>query len=301
MPKKIKKGGDISDLSGKIERRNADLDFFKQQGALANTDEKEIINRQIESMENKLRPLTKYKNRKQDINMFQGMLPEYPPNMRGDIETKIRELELENQTLEAEILRPSVPACAPQLPSVKILLTDLDNTLLTNVQKEAQPRYSRYNVLPFAETKFEHDAPVPDIDIVTTQEILQFLHRVSIDPNILWFVVSAGRNDEKLQNLIGYGLANGLELKYDNPGTEFGLKDKKSAVDEILRSVSQTHQVDPRNVLFIDDEEDKIQNVSELGVNVLPVDGGYFQLLDWWSPTMMTPMNVTQASEFLFN
>jgi len=301
MPKKIKKGGDISDLSGKIERRHADLDFFKQQEALANTDEKEIINRQIESMENKLRPLTKYKNRKQDINMFQGMLPEYPPNMRGDIETKIRELELENQMLEVEILRPSAPACAPQLPSVKVLLTDLDNTLLTNVQKEAHPRYSRYHVLPFAETKFEHDSPVPDIDIVTTQEILQFLHRVSIDPNILWFVVSAGRNDEKLQNLIGYGLANGLELKYDNPGTEFGLKDKKSAVDQILRSVSQTHHVDPKNVLFIDDEEDKIQNVSELGVNVLPVDGGYFQLLDWWSPTMMTPMNVTQASEFLFN
>jgi len=303
MPKKIKKGGDISDLSGKIERRNADLDFFKQQGALANTDEKEIINRQIESMENKLRPLTKYKNRKQDINMFQGMLPEYPSDMRGDIETKIRELELENQMLEAEIMGVSLRPgpSEPQLPSVKILLTDLDNTLLTNVQKEAQPRYSRYNVLPFAETKFEHDAPVPDIDIVTTQEILQFLHRVSIDPNILWFVVSAGRNDEKLRNLISYGLANGLELKYDNPGTEFGLKDKKAAVDEILRSVSQTHNVDPRNVLFIDDEEDKIQNVSELGVNVLQVDGGYFQLLDWWSPTMMTPMNVTQASEFLFN
>jgi hypothetical protein len=298
MPKKIKKGGDISNLSGKIERRNADLDFFKQQEALANTDEKEIINRQIESMENKLRPLTKYKNRKQDINMFQGMLPEYPSDMRGDIETKIRELELENQMLEAEILRPSAPACAPQLPPVKILLTDLDNTLLTNVQKEAQPRYSRYNILPFAETKFEHDAPIPDIDIVTTQEILQFLHRVSIDPNILWFVVSAGRNDEKLQNLIGYGLANGLELKYDNPGTEFGLKDKKAAVDGILRSVSQTHHVDPKNVLFIDDEEDKIQKVSELGVNVLPVDGGYFQLLDWWSPTMMTPMNITQASGF---
>ena len=207
--------------------------------------------------------------------------------------------------LEAEImgvsLRPGPFVCSPQLPSVKILLTDLDNTLLTNVQKEAQPRYSRYNVLPFAETKFEHDAPVPDIDIVTTQETLQFLHRVSIDPNILWFVVSAGRNDEKLQNLIGYGLANGLELKYDNPGTEFGLKDKKSAVDQILRSVSQTHQVDPRNVLFIDDEEDKIQKVSELGVNVLQVDEGYFKLLDWWSPTMMTPNNVDQASEFLFN
>ena len=97
MPKKTKKGGNISDLSGKIERRNADLDFFKQQKELANTDEKIIIDRQIESIENKLRPLTKYKNRKQDINMFQGMLPEYLPNMRGDIETKIRDLELEKK------------------------------------------------------------------------------------------------------------------------------------------------------------------------------------------------------------
>ena len=52
-------GGDISNLSGKIARREADLGFFNEQRGHANTDERKMIDRQIESMENKVRPLKK--------------------------------------------------------------------------------------------------------------------------------------------------------------------------------------------------------------------------------------------------
>ena len=80
-------------------------------------------------------------------------------------------------------------------------------------------------------------------------------------------------------------------------GTEFGLKDKKSEVKTMLEIVGQNNNIE--NVLFIDDEEDKIQKVSELGVNVLPVDTDYYKLLDWWSPTMMAPNNVAQTRQIL--
>jgi hypothetical protein len=349
-------GGDISNLSGKIARREADLGFFNEQRGMANTDERKMIDRQIESMEGKVRPLKKYKNRKQDLDMFRGMLQDVPQDMKQDIQTKIRDLEQENEMLEAEIIgvrapvdltmpppppsnlsmmgRPQGPTAAPQLlpsappahtlgppPSyhaqsqqcvdprylsrpiakmrknVKVLLTDLDNTLITNVQKEASGRYAGYNVIPFAESKFEHTAPVPDIDIITTEEIINFLHMVSLDDNILWFIVSAGTNDVKLASLLKYANDSGRPLQYDNPGTEFGLKDKKSAVHAMLEIVGQNNNIE--NVLFIDDEEDKLQKVSELGVNVLPVDTDYYKLLDWWSPTMMTPNNVAQARQIL--
>ena len=352
-------GGDISNLSGKIARREADLGFFNEQRGHANTDERKMIDRQIESMENKVRPLKKYKNREQDLDMFRGMLQDVPQDMKQDIQTKIRDLEQENAMLEAEITgvrvpsaavdlsmpppppsnlsmmgRPQGPTAAPQLlpsappantlgqpPSyhaqsqqcvdprylsrpiaqmrknVKVLLTDLDNTLITNVQKEASCRYAGYNVVPFAESKFEHTAPVPDIDIITTEEIINFLHMVSLDDNILWFIVSAGTNDVKLASLLKYAKDSGRPLHYDNPGTEFGLKDKKSAVHTMLEIVGQNNTIE--NVLFIDDEEDKLQKVSELGVNALPVDTDYYKLLDWWSPTMMTPNNVAQARQIL--
>jgi hypothetical protein len=353
-------GGDISNLSGKIARREADLGFFNEQRGHANTDERKMIDRQIKSMENQVRPLKKYKNREQDLEMFRGMLQDVPTDMKQDIQTKIRDLEQENAMLEAEITgvrasvisavdltmpppppsnlsmmgRPQGPTAAPQLlpsappahtlgppPSyhaqsqqcvdprylsrpiaqmrknVKVLLTDLDNTLITNVQKEASCRYAGYNVVPFAESKFEHTAPVPDIDIITTEEIINFLHMVSLDDNILWFIVSAGANDVKLASLLKYANDSGRPLQYDNPGTEFGLKDKKSAVHTMLEIVGQNNTIE--NVLFIDDEEDKLQKVSELGVNVLPVDTDYYKLLDWWSPTMMTPNNVAQARQIL--
>jgi len=355
-------GGDISDLSGKIARREADLGFFNEQRGHANTDERKMIDRQIESMENKVRPLKKYKNREQDLDMFRGMIQDVPTDMKQDIQTKIRDLEQENAMLEAEITGvrapvisavdlsvpppppsnlsmmgrpqampgPTAPQLLPSAPpahtlgpppsyhaqsqqcvdprylsrpiaqmrkNVKVLLTDLDNTLLTNVQKEASGRYAGYNVIPFAESKFEHTAPVPDIDIITTEEIINFLHMVSLDDNILWFIVSAGRNDVKLASLLKYANDSGRPLQYNNPGTEFGLKDKKSAVHAMLEIVGQTNTIE--NVLFIDDEEDKLQKVSELGVNVLPVDTDYYKLLDWWSPTMMTPNNVAQARQIL--
>jgi len=355
-------GGDISDLSGKIARREADLGFFNEQRGHANTDERKMIDRQIESMENKVRPLKKYKNREQDLDMFRGMIQDVPTDMKQDIQTKIRDLEQENAMLEAEITGvrapvisavdlsvpppppsnlsmmgrpqampgPTAPQLLPSAPpahtlgpppsyhaqsqqcvdprylsrpiaqmrkNVKVLLTDLDNTLLTNVQKEASCRYAGYNVIPFAESKFEYTAPVPDIDIITTEEIINFLHMVSLDDNILWFIVSAGRNDVKLASLLKYANDSGRPLQYNNPGTEFGLKDKKSAVHAMLEIVGQTNTIE--NVLFIDDEEDKLQKVSELGVNVLPVDTDYYKLLDWWSPTMMTPNNVAQARQIL--
>ena len=353
MSKRIK-GGDISNLSDKISRRKADLDFFKQQLGYAGPDEKEIIERQIESLENKIRPLEKYKNRKQDINMFQGMVREYPSNM--DIQRKIQELEMENAMLETEILgrpvtnasdlqslssvqppttnmdrigrpqsmassllpsappayQPSGPPAyqappayqqpvvqqAPVKPNIKVLFTDLDNTLITNVDNQARDRYEYYKVERFSETNFEHGNAVPDIDIVTTEGILDLLHKVSVNENIFWFIISAGRNDNKLADLLDFARRKGKPLYYRNAGSEFGLKDKKRAVSEILGNLSRDYTIEKS--LFIDDEEDKLLSVNELpNIRVLPVESEYYKLLDWWTPMMMTPKNVDQAERFL--
>jgi len=369
MSKRIK-GGDISNLSDKISRRKADLDFFKQQLGYAGPDEKDIIERQMESLQNKIRPLEKYKNRKQDINMFQGMAREYPSNM--DIQRKIQELEMENAMLETEILgrpvtnasdlqslssvqppttnmdrmgrpqpmassllpsappayqvthgyQPSAPPAyqasappayqaspppayqqpvvqqAPVKPNIKVLFTDLDNTLITNVDNQARDRYEYYKVERFSETNFEHGNAVPDIDIVTTEGILDFLHKVSLNENIFWFIISAGRNDNKLADLLDFARRKGKPLYYRNAGSEFGLKDKKRAVSEILGNLSRDYTIEKS--LFIDDEEDKLLSVNELpNIRVLPVESEYYRLLDWWSPIMMTPKNVDQAERFL--
>jgi len=308
------KGGDISNLSDKIGRREADLGFFNEQRGLANTDQRRVIDRQIESMEGKLKPMKKYKNRKQDIDMFRGMLQDVPTNMKQDIQTKVRALEQENLILEAEIMgRPlpaplnqppgMLPSAHPQPPiaemrrNVTVLLTDLDETLLTSTDPDLRSHLCRNNLKLIGQFNRAVPGAVPDlVDVITNDDIVNFLHMVSLDDNILWFIVSAGNNVEKLQSLLKYGNDTGRPLQYDNPGTEFGLKDKKVSVQMILEAVGQNNNIE--NVLFIDDTDKNLRAVAELGVNVLPVEENVYQM-DWWSPQMMTPNNVAQARQIL--
>lgn len=343
-------GGDISNLSGKIARREADLGFFNEQRGMANTDERKMIDRQIESMEGKVRPLKKYKNRKQDLDMFRGMLQDVPQDMKQDIQTKIRDLEKENAILEAEITgtmrsippppsnlsmmgRPQVmtgPMVAPQLlPSanplgsqpyhvqsqqcvdprylsrpiaqmrknVKVLLTDLDETLLTSTDPALRCHLNSNNLKLIGQYNRAIPSAVPDlVDVITNDDIINFLHMVSLDDNILWFIVSAGENVEKLQSLLKYANDSGRPLQYDNPGTEFGLKDKKTAIQEMLDVVTQTNTIE--QVLFIDDTDKNLRAVAELGVNVLPVEENVYHM-DWWDPQVMSNNNVAQARQIL--
>jgi hypothetical protein len=210
------------------------------------------------------------------------------------------------------------PAAAGK-PRIKVLLTDLDNTLLTNIVKVAAPNYKHFDIVPVAEAKFTQDPTTPpDLDVITTNPILQFLNRVSNDDDILWFIVSSGDNINKLNDLIKYAREKmGFNLKYNNsPGTylsdyAFGLKDryisKPEAVTAILDNLSETYEIE--KALFIDDEEHHHKAVTALnrpGLTSRGVPVNHYKImpptLDFTHvPTMITPADIKAASVFLFN
>jgi len=241
------------------------------------------------------------------------------PRVNFDI-NKAVELFFENQDIGGGAVAPApvaepVRAAAGGKPRIKVLLTDLDNTLLTNVGIEAEPRYERFGIEKLLKDSFMTGGPL-DIDVITTINTLDFLNSVSNDDNIKWFVISSGQNIHKLNALIDVARGKGMNLNYDNRlGTPlehyaFGLKDKGinkgQAVQAIIENLSHNYEIEI--ALFIDDEEHHRRNVKGLQLQNLVVRGvtnKHYDILprvegfEGFMPTMLTPDDIIRYKRIL--
>jgi HAD superfamily phosphatase (TIGR01681 family) len=157
---------------------------------------------------------------------------------------------------------PVAPAPAPVAapvraaagsPPIKVFFFDLDNTLTA---KELEKRDNLIELAHPTEFSWTY----------TSQQVIDILKRIDADPNSMWYVISAGENENVLDMLEG-------QLGFKANGRVFNIGEdvpKSYPINQILTRLRDSGN-NFKSIAFIDDTPDKITEVSSTIPGIIPI------------------------------
>ena len=192
----------------------------------------------------------------------------------------------------------SLEQSAEELPPLKVLFFDLDETILTSADPQLNVTRVRKELIKLGSVNIASKGRHPAMsDTITTKEIVNLLKYCTRRDDIKWFIISKGENKEK----VGQLFANYVDEIYPN-NDDFGVSmfnhnNKRKSIDKLLKKLDQTFYIP--EAYFIDDKKDNTKSVSKIkGVKVIDIPGEKFNV-DWLPITLMTKDNCDECMRYL--
>ena len=184
------------------------------------------------------------------------------------------------------------------LPLLKVLFFDLDETILTSADTDLNVSSVRKELIKLGSVNIASRGRPPSMsDTITTKEILQLLKYCTRRADIKWFIISQGENKDK----VGQLFANYVDEIYpdnDDLGVPmFKHNNKRKSIDKILRKLDQSFYIP--EAIFVDDKKENTKSVSKItGVRVIDIPSEKFNV-DWLPITLMTKKNCDECMRYL--
>ena len=192
----------------------------------------------------------------------------------------------------------SLEQSAEDLPLLKVLFFDLDETILTSADPELNVSRVKKELIKLGSVNIASEGRPPSMsDTITTKDIVSLLKYCTRRDDIKWFIISQGENKEK----VGQLFANYVGEIYPN-NDDFGVSmfnhnNKRKSIEKILRKLDQSFYIP--DSIFVDDKKDNTKTVSKIeGVKVIDIPGEKFNV-DWLPITLMTKGNCDECMRYL--
>ena len=185
-----------------------------------------------------------------------------------------------------------------ELPLLKVLFFDLDETILTSADPILNVTRVRKELIKLGSVNIASRGRPPSMsDTITTKEIVKLLKYCTRRDDIKWFIISQGKNKEKVEQLFANYVG---EIYPDND--DFGVSmlnhnNKRKSIDKILRKLDQSFYIP--DSIFVDDKKENTKSVSKIeGVRVIDIPKEKFNV-DWLPITLMTKKNCDDCIKYL--
>jgi len=184
---------------------------------------------------------------------------------------------------------------AEELPTLKVLFFDLDDTIVTSADPSFNVTRVRKELIKLGELNIAPPGKPEELsETITTKEIIKLLEYCTRRDDIKWFIISMKNNVEKVEQLSNYA------IKPDND--DFGVSmfkhnNKRKSIEKLLRKLNQNFYIP--DSIFIDDTREHTEAVSKIdGVRVIDVPGRKFNV-SWFPITLMTKENCDECMRYL--
>ena len=164
------------------------------------------------------------------------------------------------------------------LPLLKVLFFDLDETILTSADPDLNVSRVRKELIKLGSVNIAPPGKPENLsDTITTKNIVKLLKYCTKRDDIKWFIISQGENKDKVGQLFANYVG---EIYPDND--DFGVSmfrhnNKRKSIDKILRKLDQYFYIP--DSIFIDDKKDNTKAVSKIeGVRVIDIPSEKFNV-----------------------
>ena len=214
------------------------------------------------------------------------------------VEDEIKEIEDYLEQSHSIHSDDSLEQSAEDLPLLKVLFFDLDETILTSADPVLNVTRVRKELIKLGSVNIASEGRPPSMsDTITTKDIVSLLKYCTRRDDIKWFIISQGENKEK----VGQLFANYVGEIYPN-NDDFGVSmfnhnNKRKSIEKLLRKLDQSFYIP--DSIFIDDKKDNTKSVSKIeGVRVIDIPAKKFNV-DWLPITLMTKGNCDECMRYL--
>ena len=185
-----------------------------------------------------------------------------------------------------------------ELPLLKVLFFDLDETILTSADPDLKVTRVRKELIKLGSVNIAPPGKLENLsDTITTKNIVNLLKECTRRDDVKWFIISQGENKDK----VGQLFANYIDEIYPD-NDDFGVSmfkhdNKRDSIEKILRKLDKAFYIP--EAIFIDDRRENTEPVSKIeGVRVIDIPKERFNV-EWLPITLMTKGNCDDIMNYL--
>lgn len=184
------------------------------------------------------------------------------------------------------------------LPLLKVLFFDLDDTILTSADPVLNVTRVRKELIKLGSVNNAPQGRPENLsDTITTKDIVQLLKYCTRRDDIKWFIISQGENIEKVEQLFANYVGEIYPDNEDFGVSMFNHNNKRKSIENILIKLDKSFYIP--EAIFVDDIKENTKLVSKIkGVSVIDIPGRTFNV-SWLSITLMTKKNCDDIMNYL--
>jgi HAD superfamily phosphatase (TIGR01681 family) len=184
------------------------------------------------------------------------------------------------------------------LPLLKVLFFDLDETILTSADPQLNVTRVRKELIKLGSVNIASRGRPPSMsDTITTKEIVKLLKYCTKRDDIKWFIISKGENKDKVGQLFANYVGEIYPDNDDFGVSMFNHNNKRKSIEKLLKKLDQSFYIP--EAIFVDDKKNNTKSVSKIsGVRVIDIPGEKFNV-KWLPITLMTKDNCDECMRYL--
>lgn len=184
------------------------------------------------------------------------------------------------------------------LPLLKVLFFDLDDTILTSADPQLNVSRVRQELIKLGSVNIAAPGRPENLtDTITTKDIVKLLRYCTRRDDVKWFIISQKENKDKVDQLFANYVGEIYPDNDDLGVSMFNHNNKKKSIEKILRKLDQSFYIP--DSIFVDDRIENTESVSKIeGVRVIDIPDKSFNV-GWFPITLMTKANCDECMRYL--